>query len=80
MAFNKDSEHTKHLEAALKQTNRKSITSDGINVPKKQPVEKHKRYTFSLKPSVRSNIEKMAKENNYKSSSELLNTLFKDEE
>ncbi|OEL08246.1 hypothetical protein [Staphylococcus equorum] len=50
-----------------------------VNIPKKAPIEKKKNYTFSLLPSVRANIVKMADENNYKSSSELLNTLFKEE-
>lgn len=54
------------------------ISSDGkLNIPKKKPVEKKKTYTFSLLPSVREHIDKLAKENNYESSSELLNTMFK---
>ncbi|WP_215392843.1 CopG family transcriptional regulator [Staphylococcus aureus] len=57
----------------------KNISSDGtLHIPKKEPVEKKKNYTFSLTPSVRKNIEKMANDNNYESSSELLNTLFKE--
>ncbi|MBI5973923.1 CopG family transcriptional regulator [Staphylococcus caledonicus] len=92
MAFeanNKD--HNAKVQESLKSTNRndnktqeqfvstnKNISSDGtLHIPKKEPIEKKKNYTFSLSPTVRKNIERMAKENNYESSSELLNTLFK---
>lgn len=79
MAFNinDDKEHSEKVKEGLKTTN-KHISSDGtLNIPKKEPIEKKKTYTFSLLPSVRKNIEKMAEENNYDSSSELLNTIFK---
>lgn len=84
MAFgkNEESERKKQALQQSKQSNTiksttTNISSDGtINIPKKAPIEKKKTYTFSLLPSVRENIEKMAEENNYASSSELLNTLF----
>lgn len=82
MAFNMNNEESEKKKEALKQSNTiksttSNISSDGtINIPKKAPIEKKKTYTFSLLPSVRENIEKMAEENNYASSSELLNTLF----
>ncbi|HDA2604488.1 TPA: CopG family transcriptional regulator [Staphylococcus aureus] len=89
MAFtanNKD--HNAKVQESLKSTNKvnnfksnnKNFSSDGtLHIPKKEPLEKKKNYTFSLTPSARKNIEIMAKENNYESSSELLNTLFKEE-
>ncbi|MDG0826357.1 CopG family transcriptional regulator [Staphylococcus equorum] len=82
MAFNMNNEESEKKKEALKQSNTiksttSNISSDGtINIPKKAPIEKKKTYTFSLLPSVRENIEKMSEENNYASSSELLNTLF----
>lgn len=91
MAFdanNKD--HNAKVQESLKSTNKKglksqefvssnkNIAADGtLHIPKKDPIEKKRNYTFRLTPSVRKNIENMAKENNYESSSELLNTLFK---
>lgn len=54
----------------------KSSPLDNTHIPKQEPVEIKHKYTFSLKPSVRAKIEKIAKENNYKSSSDLLNTMF----
>ncbi|CFH41654.1 TPA: hypothetical protein ACF5GV_002759 [Staphylococcus aureus] len=92
MAFQPhDKDHNSKVQESLKSTNvdryqdklkstNANISSDGtIHVPKKDPIEKKKNYTFSLLPSVRKNIEKMAKDNNYESSSELLNTLFKEQ-
>lgn len=84
MAYEK-SDETEKKKAALQQSRQSdiiksttsNISSDGtISIPKKAPIEKKKTYTFSLLPSVRENIQKMAQENNYESSSELLNTLF----
>lgn len=67
-----------HTQPTTIHSTNENISSDGkLNIPKKDPIEKKKTYTFSLKPSVRENIEKMAHDNNYASSSELLNTLFK---
>lgn len=90
MAFDNNEETEKKREAIeqsskMKQSqptvihsNNENISSDGkITIPKKAPIEKKKTYTFSLLPSVRKNIEEMAAENNYASSSELLNELFK---
>lgn len=82
MAFDaNNNEHTKKVKAGLKSTSIKTdndyISEDGIlNIPKKDPMKKKKTYTFSLYPEVREYIERMAKENNYSSSSELLNTIF----
>lgn len=71
------SEAVKQSQSQTIKSTTNNISSDGtINIPKKAPIEKKKTYTFSLLPSVRENIEKMAQENNYASSSELLNTLF----
>ncbi|MDF0320914.1 CopG family transcriptional regulator [Staphylococcus pseudintermedius] len=89
MAFNaNDKDHNAKVQESLKSTNKgrshfksnnNNISSDGtLHIPKKEPIEKKKNYTFSLTPSVRKNIERMANENNYESSSELLNTLFKE--
>ncbi|MHD0398807.1 hypothetical protein ACY2DA_13375 [Staphylococcus simulans] len=82
MAFDANSnEHSEKVKESLKSTRIKTdneyITEDGIlNVPKKDPMKKKRTYTFSLYPEVREYIDRMAKENNYSSSSELLNTIF----
>ena len=77
-ALEQSSKNSSHPQPTTIHSNNENISSDGqITIPKKAPIEKKKTYTFSLLPSVRENIEKMAHENNYASSSELLNTLFK---
>ncbi|MBO0377079.1 hypothetical protein [Staphylococcus warneri] len=76
--INESSENRKRKEEAFKQSQQSKHTPNHDNtiIPKKKPVEKKKKYTFSIRPSVRSNIEKIAKENNYKSASDLLDTMF----
>lgn len=91
MAVNRDvaNQHAKQVEESLEQSKQqfqstpspqsKNDVSSMVNIPKKEAAEKKKNFTFSLYPSVRKKIEEKAKENNYSSSSELLNTLFKEE-
>lgn len=76
--INESSENRKRKEEAFKQSQQSKHTpnNDSTIIPKKKPVEKKKKYTFSIRPSVRANIEKIAKENNYKSASDLLDTMF----
>ncbi|HAC5788987.1 TPA_asm: hypothetical protein GZX72_14265 [Listeria monocytogenes] len=90
MAFDKNSKNkmsktssfTPEHSNKIKQSHTTSVENlfndDGnIKVPKLKPEQKKERYSFSLTPDVRQNIENMAKENNYPSSSALLNTIFK---
>ncbi|MBF0795248.1 CopG family transcriptional regulator [Mammaliicoccus lentus] len=87
-----DKEHAARVQASMEQSKQQlreqeqpqaqepsnTDIASKVNIPKKAPSEKKKNFTFSLLPSVRANIEKIAKENNYNSSSELLNTMFKE--
>ncbi|MCO4327877.1 CopG family transcriptional regulator [Staphylococcus agnetis] len=47
------------------------------NLKKDNAHEKKKNYQFMLQPSIREKINKLAKENNYSSSSAFLNELIK---
>lgn len=80
MAFNrkdKEDNDKKDINKALEEAQSPDLKNTNLNILKKNSKEKKARFQFTLEPTVRKKIEKLAKDNGYSSSSEFLNELIK---
>ena len=67
-------ETTSEKEVTEKPT--EAVETTSIELPSLKKQENRKPYPFTLKPSVRKKITKLAKENGYKSASAFVNDVF----
>ena len=72
MAFDKN---TKNISEMLKATEEKETKQEVVKVV--EDFERTKQFQFTLQPSVREKINRLAKENGYRSASSFLNDYFK---
>lgn len=72
MAFDKNN---KNLSEMLKATEEKETKQEVVKVV--EDFERTKQFQFTLQPSVREKINRLAKENGYRSASSFLNDYFK---
>ena len=72
MAFDKNN---KNISEMLKATEEKEKKQEVVKVV--EDFERTKQFQFTLQPSVREKINRLAKENGYRSASSFLNDYFK---
>ncbi|EUC59895.1 hypothetical protein NYE32_08780 [Streptococcus sp. FSL R7-0248] len=72
MAFDKNN---KNISEMLKATEEKETKQEVVKVV--EDFERTKQFQFTLQPSVREKINRLAKENGYRSASSFLNDYFK---
>lgn len=72
MAFDKNN---KNISEILKATEEKETKQEVVKVV--EDFERTKQFQFTLQPSVREKINRLAKENGYRSASSFLNDYFK---
>ena len=72
MAFDKNN---KNISEMLKATEEKETKQEVVKVV--EDFERTKQFQFTLQPSVREKISRLAKENGYRSASSFLNDYFK---
>ena len=72
MAFDKNN---KNISEKLKATEEKETKQEVVKVV--EDFERTKQFQFTLQPSVREKINRLAKENGYRSASSFLNDYFK---
>ena len=72
MAFDKNN---KNISEMLKATEEKETKQEVVKVV--DDFERTKQFQFTLQPSVREKINRLAKENGYRSASSFLNDYFK---
>lgn len=72
MAFDKNN---KNISEMLKATEDKETKQEVVKVV--EDFERTKQFQFTLQPSVREKINRLAKENGYRSASSFLNDYFK---
>lgn len=72
MAFDKNN---KNISEMLKATEEKETKQEVVRVV--EDFERTKQFQFTLQPSVREKINRLAKENGYRSASSFLNDYFK---
>ncbi|MDU4411828.1 MULTISPECIES: hypothetical protein [Streptococcus] len=72
MAFDKNN---KNISDMLKATEDKETKQEVVKVV--EDFERTKQFQFTLQPSVREKINRLAKENGYRSASSFLNDYFK---
>lgn len=72
MAFDKNN---KKISEMLKATEEKETKQEVVKVV--EDFERTKQFQFTLQPSVREKINRLAKENGYRSASSFLNDYFK---
>ena len=72
MAFDKNN---KNISELLKATEEKETKQEVVKVV--EDFERTKQFQFTLQPSVREKINRLAKENGYRSASSFLNDYFK---
>ena len=72
MAFDKNN---KNISEMLKATEEKETKQEVVKVV--EDFERTKQFQFKLQPSVREKINRLAKENGYRSASSFLNDYFK---
>ena len=72
MAFDKNN---KNISEMLKATEEKETKQEVVTVV--EDFERTKQFQFTLQPSVREKINRLAKENGYRSASSFLNDYFK---
>ena len=72
MAFDKNN---KNISEMLKATEEKETKQEVVKVV--EDFERTKQFQFTLQPSVREKINRLAKENGYRSASSFLNDYYK---
>lgn len=72
MAFDKNN---KNISEMLKATEERETKQEVVKVV--EDFERTKQFQFTLQPSVREKINRLAKENGYRSASSFLNDYFK---
>lgn len=72
MAFDKNN---KNISEMLKATEEKETKQEVVKVV--EDFERTKQFQFTLQPSVREKINRLAKENGYRSASSFLNDYFR---
>ena len=72
MAFDKNN---KNISEMLKATEEKETKQEVVKVV--EDFERTKQFQYTLQPSVREKINRLAKENGYRSASSFLNDYFK---
>lgn len=79
MAFNPQKDNIKKaLNHVENKKQEQKQPKDGLVIPVfKDTEERTRTYTFTLQPSVRKQLDVLAKEHNFKSSSKFLNELIK---
>ncbi|WP_398574409.1 CopG family transcriptional regulator [Staphylococcus equorum] len=82
MAFNRDrdkdeNDNGENINKALEEAKSPDFNTRNLGILKPSNKEKKARFQFTLEPSVRKKIEKLANDNGYSSSSEFLNELIK---
>ncbi|MBC2921977.1 ribbon-helix-helix domain-containing protein [Staphylococcus saprophyticus] len=80
MAFNRDKDENdngENINKALEEAKSPDFNTKNLGILKPNNKEKKARFQFTLEPSVRKKIEKLANDNGYSSSSEFLNELIK---
>lgn len=78
MAFNRDKDNNeKDINKALEEAKSPDLNTHSLSILKRNSKEKKSRFQFTLEPSVRKKLEKLANDNGYSSSSEFLNELIK---
>lgn len=78
MAFNRSNKNgINDIRKALEEAQSPDVKYTNIKIKKNEVKENKARYQFMLQPSIRKKIDKLAKDNNYSSSSEFLNELIK---
>lgn len=78
MAFNRSNKNgINDIRKALEEAQSPDVKYTNIKIKKSEVKENKARYQFMLQPSIRKKIDKLAKDNNYSSSSEFLNELIK---
>ncbi|HFQ1564893.1 ribbon-helix-helix domain-containing protein [Staphylococcus aureus] len=78
MAFNKkENNKGKDINTALEEAKSPEFNARSFGILKRNNKEKKERFQFTLEPSVRKKIERLANENGYASSSEFINELIK---
>ena len=72
MAFDVDDKKVKTV------LSNSSLAKSKVELPKKSESEENKKsYSFTLEPSVKEGLEKLAEKQNYKNTSQFLNDLIK---
>ena len=71
MAFNIDEKNVSNVLAE------KTILKRDIELPKMEEEENRKSYSFSLEPSAKKGLDKLAKKQGYKTTSQFLNDFIK---